>query len=123
MSDANVWPVIQTYHPRKISNEASSTTTNLIVTKVTSTNSNSTFSNISKILTIGGTEAGTATTTLQGGTATSTFGGGVRASALDITGTSTVAGLQLSAGCFRGLDGNCLTSGSGVSLSDANVRQ
>ncbi|MFA5810481.1 MAG: hypothetical protein WC935_09170, partial [Thermoleophilia bacterium] len=60
-------------------------------------------------------------------TATSTFAAGIQASALNITATNATStfanGIQLSGGCFRGVDGNCITNSTGggaVSSVSAN---
>ncbi|MFA6432617.1 MAG: kelch repeat-containing protein, partial [Candidatus Paceibacterota bacterium] len=60
-------------------------------------------------------------------TATSTFAAGIQASALNITATNATStfanGIQLSGGCFRGVDGNCITNSAGggaVSSVSAN---
>ncbi len=56
---------------------------------------------------------GTATTTIFG-SATSTFGAGLQTTALDVTSNSASStfanGIQLSAGCFRGASGTCITN-------------
>lgn len=60
---------------------------------------------------------GTATTTVRGDNGTSTFSGGIQTTTLDVTSTTATTtfanGIQLSGGCYRGVDGNCVINSAG----------
>ncbi|MEK7612132.1 MAG: hypothetical protein AAB407_02210, partial [Patescibacteria group bacterium] len=106
LGNANTWTAQQTLNASLLVNNATSTITNLTMVNATSTNATTSILAVSGVL-------------RYTGSATSTFGGGIQATALDVTsGTSTFAnGIQLSAGCFRGSDGSCISAGGSITGS------
>ena len=80
------------------------------------TNASSTAQSILDYLAIGRT----ATTTIRGDNSTSTFSGGILATRFNSTGTSTLAGIELTSGCFRDSSGACLVSAGFVGSGATN---